>query len=179
MGFETREKFRLLRYPRGAVDRIGFGHLSLSPAQLVWPSNAKWCWVQHPIQPKTCYVGLTPREAQAVLWRNLKEALIDPALGPESGQPYFDANVRGTLLPRLTGTLISSDPLEHPSVLLAAISDRKTPEVRLVLNRPLKKPAASGSQVEFEGVAAALSLDPFLFTFDVETARLTIRPQPQ
>jgi hypothetical protein len=81
-----------------------------------------------------------------------------------------------------TGTLLSAEPAEKPSVLVVAISDSTTPEVTLRMkdsewkDAHLNGPLLRGSVVQFEGLAVSFSKEPFMVTFEVSmTERSHVR----
>jgi tetratricopeptide (TPR) repeat protein len=105
------------------------------------------------------------------LWMTLKQALTAP-----EGQQYFDANMKGAEVPgggasgvsKFKGKLISAKPETRPKQLVLAIADGSTPDVTINLDAPLPGKADAGVEIEFAGVPASFTKDPFMVTFDVE-----------
>jgi hypothetical protein len=112
---------------------------------------------------------------QAASWREIKQGLTGP-----NGDKFWEA-MMGAVVPAgafdvrtLRGTVVSSKPAEHPSELVLALSDDRTPEVTLKLfdedgkSTGLKMPLAPGTTVEFGGIARRFEREPFMLTFEVE-----------
>ncbi len=105
------------------------------------------------------------------LWRAVKQGLTG-----DHAAAYWQDSVKQALLPgrinraekSFTATVISSEPAEHPTSIVVAISDEKTPEATLRINGPLRNSIAAGSTVRFRGVATAFSPHPFMLTFEAE-----------
>jgi len=104
------------------------------------------------------------------LWMTLKQALT-----AADGDQYFSANMKGADVPggaggvqKFKGKLISMKPATRPKELVLAITDGTTPEVTLNLDAALPGKAEPGSEIEFSGVPASFSKEPFNVTFDVE-----------
>jgi hypothetical protein len=117
------------------------------------------------------------RRHQQALWQVVKKELARPAdendrdaslvgmLFPGITQPAYPSKPGGHL--RLRGTVLSLEPPNQPKVLTLAISDGRTPEVKLALKVPLGYSVECGERVEFEGIITALSREPFLLTLTV------------
>lgn len=104
------------------------------------------------------------------LWMSIKKELAGP-----NGEQYFESNVKGASLPggaggvsKFKGKLISHKPAAKPNLLVLGISDANTPEVTLKLEVPMVGKADAGTELEFEGIAAEFTKDPFMLTFEVE-----------
>jgi tetratricopeptide (TPR) repeat protein len=111
---------------------------------------------------------------QLALWMGVKKQLTAP-----DGVQYFETQMKGTAVPTLKGTVISAKPAVHSKELVLGLADKNTPEVTLKLDTPLKGKPELGEEIEFDGVPAAFNPDPFMVTFDVETAKikgLTVKP---
>jgi hypothetical protein len=104
---------------------------------------------------------------QLALWMNVKLALI-----AEGGAQYFETQMKGALVEGLKGRLISAKPAVHSKELVVGLADPATPEVTLRLDAPLKGKPETGCDIEFGGVPTAFQADPFLVTFEVETAKI-------
>ncbi len=113
---------------------------------------------------------------QLALWMGVKKQLT-----AEGGVQYFETNMKGTAVPPLKGTVISAKPPMRSKELVLGIADKNTPEVTLKLDTPLKGKPELGEEIEFEGVPSAFQPDPFMVTFDAETAKikgLTVKAAP-
>ena len=113
------------------------------------------------------------------LWTVVRASLVAP-----DGDDYFKENLKGTMLPGgaggisvFTGTLLSAEPAEQPSVLVVAISDSTTPEVTLQIkdaewkDTHLNGPLVRGSVIQFEGVGMSFTKEPFMLTLGVFVAK--------
>jgi hypothetical protein len=132
--------------------------------------------------------GLSPivaQKEQAVtawtsrdLWSVIKRSLV-----AADGEDYFKENLKGSIVPGgagglnlFTGTLLSAEPAAQPSVLVLAISDSANPEVTLRFkdaewkDTHLSGPLMHGCIIQFEGVPASFTKEPFMLTFDVSLA---------
>jgi hypothetical protein len=109
------------------------------------------------------------------LWRNIKRERTGGA-----GQEYFESGMKGALLPgnvvvgvtKFKGKLISITPATRPKELILAIENGETPDVTLKLDGALPGKMEPGGEIEFEGVAAAFTKDPFMVTFEVEKSKI-------
>ncbi len=102
------------------------------------------------------------------LWKTLKNELTGA-----NGQQFFDANMKGAKVPggaegvqRFRGTLVAAKPATRPTELLVAVTDPNTPEATLKLDKALAGKPVPGGEVEFEGVPASYTRDPFMVTFE-------------
>lgn len=103
------------------------------------------------------------------MWQNIKDQL-----SADTGQAYFDKDIKGSALPKFKGKLISATPETNPKELVLGIAgDGKIGEVTLKLDAALRGKMDAGTEIGFEGVANAYSKDPFMVTFDVEKAKIT------
>lgn len=105
------------------------------------------------------------------LWKTLKNELTGA-----NGQQFFEANMKGAKVPggaegvqRFRGTLVAARPATRPTELVVAVTDPNTPEVTLKLDKALAGKPAPGSEVEFEGVPATFTREPFMVTFEQAT----------
>ena len=112
-------------------------------------------------------------DRQRALWSGIKKELMS-----KDGEKYFKEKILGSLLPILRGTIVSADSLENPEVIVLAMSDKTAPEVTLQIVEqevqirelrpaPLRKSVAVGDEIEFMGVGAAFTKEPFMLTFNV------------
>ena len=113
---------------------------------------------------------VNPNAARA-LWRSLKNQLSSA-----NGEEYFRTQLQNADLPVLMGTLLSATPTDRPAQLVLNLSGDRIPEATLLFrneNRQdghLDGPLAPGSQIQFRGVPVAFTREPFMLTFEVNTA---------
>jgi hypothetical protein len=167
--FETHQTFSTATYPSGEARHVGYGHLGGSPAQLVSPEGGRFCLVSS----KDKFVI----DPALHLWKTIRTSLR------YEGLAYFERDMKGALVPgplsrvrKLKGIVVSSLPSDSPNTLILRMEDAQMPEVTLKLNPPAGNPIPSGTTVEFEGIAANLSLNPFMLTFDVPLKELITTP---
>jgi hypothetical protein len=111
-------------------------------------------------------------------WVKLKTALTQA-----DGVQYFENGMKNAVIPPegqplLTGTVISQEPAKNPKVVVLGVEDPNTPEVTLRFETPLAGSAPVGQKVQFRGVAASFTQQPFMVTFDTEKKNLTGWPAP-
>src|SRR6266849_4122960 len=104
------------------------------------------------------------------LWTGVKQALMD-----RDGDEYFQSSMKGALLPRLKGTLISVIPNDGGNALVLGLTDSNSPEVALLIH-DLPLEMAPGGSIEFEGVAIGFTRDPFLVTFAIDKDFVMLKP---
>jgi hypothetical protein len=108
---------------------------------------------------------------QLALWLRIKGALSDP-----NGAQYFESELKGSAVPKLSGVIVEGKPACRPKELMIALrtADPKLPaaEILLKLDKPLPGKLGGSPEVEWEGVPSSFSASPFLLTMDVETAKL-------
>jgi tetratricopeptide (TPR) repeat protein len=104
---------------------------------------------------------------QLALWMGVKKLLTAP-----DGAQYFESQMKGTAVPPLKGKLISAKPAVRSTQLVVGVADPNIPEITLKLDAPLKGKPEIGSDLEFEGIPSAFQPDPFMITFDTETAKI-------
>lgn len=166
--FETKESFPLIR--RSSA-QAGYGHLGAYAAQLLKPDAGLWCLVTPEEAVKVAEdQALWQERFQSSLWRAIRTQLRAPG-----GTEYFDAEMRGRQFPALRGVVVSTELSGTEEVIVLAMSDSTSPEATLRLDQPLARLPYLGQLVEFEGVARALALNPFMVTFEVKASGLTIR----
>lgn len=118
---------------------------------------------------------LKSEDPQKYLWIQVKKALIAE---DGSGATYFE-QIKGSALPKLKGTVVSTSPAKKPKEVVVAISSADTPEIKLVVDAAFANDAPAGTVIEFEGaVPNAFAADPFLVTADIEKAQITGWPAP-
>jgi len=108
---------------------------------------------------------------------------IKEPLKAADGAQTFESNVKNALIPPesvppLQGAVISCDPPRNPKTVIVGIENPGTPEVKLVFEAPLGRPADAGTIIKFRGVATAFTKEPFLVTFEVDKKDLTGWPAP-
>jgi len=108
------------------------------------------------------------------LWLGIKKELAGP-----NGASYFESTIKGAALPggaegvqRLKGKVISQKPAARPKEVVVGIQDPNQPEVTLRFENPLPTKADVGTEIEWEGVAAEFTSEPFMLTMDVEPEKL-------
>lgn len=106
---------------------------------------------------------LAKANPQLALWLNLKSQLT-----AANGTTYFDSELKGSDVPKLKGTIISTKPAARPKEIVLGIEKADVPEVTLVLETAMAGKADPGTVIEFKGVPSAFSKEPFNVTFDVE-----------
>jgi tetratricopeptide (TPR) repeat protein len=120
---------------------------------------------------------------QLALWQTLKQQLT--AAG---GRQFFENTMKGAAVPggaqgvnHFKGTLIAAKPPVRSRELVVGVSDPKAAEVTLKLDTPLAGKPEIGTQLEFAGVPAEFTPDPFNVTFAVERVKLKglkLQPAP-
>jgi tetratricopeptide (TPR) repeat protein len=108
------------------------------------------------------------KNPQLALWMGIKKELTGP-----NGDQYFESNVKGAAVPKLKGTVISAKPPVRSKELIIGLENAAVPEATLKLDTALAGKPKTGSVIEFEGVPAAFTKDPFMITFDTEKAKIT------
>ena len=97
----------------------------------------------------------------------LMMAEIRNALQQPTAAQYFDDVLLGNTLPVMRGKLISQTPADRPRELLLAVEMPREADVRIVLNKPLERPAPLGTAIDFEGVIKSWDKQPYALVFDV------------
>lgn len=159
--FETRNVFPKITYASGETRNIGFGHLGGSPAQLIFQEGGRFCLTLEKQKPEV--------DRARDPWLRIGATLLG-----DDGFSYFENGLKGTLVPKLKGTVVSSLPDASPRTLVLQMDGSPLPDVTLRLDRPYGKPIVRGSSIYFEGVAAELSRSPFMLTFDVSLDGLAV-----
>jgi hypothetical protein len=112
------------------------------------------------------------KNPQLAMWMSIKGQLADT-----NGQQYFDDQLKehdmsgenGAKL--LKGTLVEAKPACNPKELKVAIpmpnaTGTPTPEITLKLDVALKGKPETGGDIQFNGVPAAFTKEPFMLTMD-------------
>lgn len=115
-------------------------------------------------------VPASSQSNQRDLWiRFIREPLLRT-----DGSRYFEDTLRDSLVPggvngirEFRGTVLSSQPEESPYEFIVAITDEKTPELKLRLRGKLDRPVPKGAIVFFNGVPVWFTLNPFQLTMEV------------
>jgi len=109
---------------------------------------------------------------QLAMWLGIKGQLADPA----SGKQYFDGQLKDAAVPKLKGMLIEGKPACRSKELLVAVplpdaQGTPTAEITLKLDAALTGKPDAG-EIQWEGVPAAFTQDPFMLTMDTEKAKI-------
>jgi hypothetical protein len=98
-------------------------------------------------------------------------------LASSNGEEFF-RSVKGTALPYLVGSVVSTSPAQNPDTLVLALSDARTPEVALHLrNGGFNGPLAAGTRIEFRGgEPTAFASDPFMLTIYISGTDIQVVP---
>jgi tetratricopeptide (TPR) repeat protein len=110
------------------------------------------------------------------------KAIKEP-LTAADGVQTFESNVKNAMIPppdqpALQGAVISCEPARNPKTVTVGIENPSVPEVKLVFEVPLARPAEPGTIIKFRGVATAFTKHPFLLTFEVDKKDLSGWPAP-
>lgn len=97
----------------------------------------------------------------------LMMAEIRAALQQPTGAQYFEDVLAGNTLPVMRGKLVAQKPADQPRELLLSVETPGEADVRLVLNKPLSRPAPLGTSIDFEGVVKTWDKQPYALVFDV------------
>jgi hypothetical protein len=104
---------------------------------------------------------------QLAMWMKIKGQLADQA-----GEQYFESQLKSADLPPLKGTVLEAKPACRSKELVIGLSDATHGEVTLKLDAPLTGKPETGTEVQFKGVPAAFTKDPFMLTMDAEKAHI-------
>jgi hypothetical protein len=118
------------------------------------------------------------KNPQLAMWMSIKGQLADT-----NGQQYFEDQLKehdmsgenGAKL--LKGTLVEAKPACNPKELLVSIpmpnsTAAASPEITLKFATPLKGKPEVGGDIQFNGVPAAFSKDPFMLTMESEKDKI-------
>ena len=117
---------------------------------------------------------------QLALWLSIKSQLADT-----NGEKYFDDQLKGSGVPKLKGVVMEARPECRPNQLLVAVPEpdqQGTPQSVITLKlvndeKPdtlAGKPDTGASvEIQFEGVPAAFTKEPFMLTMDTEKAKIS------
>lgn len=117
------------------------------------------------------------------LWVRMKGALTG-----EGGAEYFGqikgsgvpggVDVGGTKVEKFKGKVVSSNPAAKPKEVVVGISAPDMSEATLRFAKPMANAIAPGTEIEFSGIVAEFTPDPFMLTFEVEPEDVTGWPKP-
>ncbi len=107
------------------------------------------------------------------LWLSIKRQLAEPS----TGKQYFEGQMKDSLVEGLKGTIVEAKPACRSKELVITVPRPDQPGVNVVPEITLKLDAAlTGKpelgEIEFDGVPAAFTPDPFMLTMDVEKAKI-------
>jgi tetratricopeptide (TPR) repeat protein len=102
------------------------------------------------------------KNPELAMWRNIKNELTGAG-----GEQYW-GQMKGTQVPKFKAKLISMKPALKPKELVVSVVDGTTPDATLRFEEPLNGKVEPGLELEFKGVAAEYTKEPFMVTFDVE-----------
>jgi hypothetical protein len=109
------------------------------------------------------------------LWQT---AIKDP-LTKDGGEAYFEANMKGTLLPggangvqKFKGKIVSMMPQVKPKQIVLALEQPNVPDVILELSEALPGKMEAGEELQFEGVAKSYSRQPFMVVFETDPDKI-------
>ena len=108
------------------------------------------------------------------LWKSIKDALTQ-----DSGDAYFEMNMKGNLLPagangvqKLKAKIVSMTPETKPKQIVLALEKPNVPDVTLDLSQALPGKMEAGEELQFEGVATSFTKQPFMVEFDVDPKQI-------
>lgn len=102
------------------------------------------------------------------MWQTIKTGLTG-----DSGQSFFDANVKDAELPggangaqKFQGTIISMKPAIRPKEIVLAVEKPDVADVTLTLDEPLPGKMEPGEKISFEGQAKAFTPSPYMLNLE-------------
>src|SRR5690606_34257736 len=95
---------------------------------------------------------------------NLKGAEGASAFSEMKGS---DAGLAAMNISGFKGKLISATPETNPKELQLSVEDGISPDVKIILNEPLRGKADEGIELEFHGAVESFEADPYVLTFKV------------
>jgi hypothetical protein len=95
---------------------------------------------------------------------------VQQTLTGDTGQAKFDSDIKDAQLPGgdvkfFKGTVISVDPADKPTKIVVGVFDATKPDATLTFDSAVTSPVKVGDVLEFTGVAAAFTKDPYMITF--------------
>ena len=108
------------------------------------------------------------KDPMMTLWRDVKKNLTD------SGDTYFESDVKEHALPPFKGKLVSHKPALRPKELLLAVENPAGDLiVKLDEGQTLAGKMEPGEVLTVEGVGAAYTKEPYLLTVTADKAKIT------
>ncbi len=109
------------------------------------------------------------KNPQLAIWKSVKEALTGA-----DGANYFKSSMEGSLLPELTGKVVSIEPALKPKIILLAIADStgKVADATLKFEIALPGKVEPGTVLSFQGVPTSYTANPFMVHFTVDKEHL-------
>jgi hypothetical protein len=101
------------------------------------------------------------------IWLNVKSSLT-----AADGATYFSSNMKDTLVPGLSGKIVSMEPAVRPKTVVLAIEDGLTPDATLQFDAPLPGKVEPGTTLTFDGTPVSFTASPYMVTFKVDKASL-------
>jgi tetratricopeptide (TPR) repeat protein len=101
------------------------------------------------------------------IWLSVKSSLT-----AADGQTYFASNMKDTLVPGLSGKVVSMEPAVRPKTVVIAIEDGTTPDATLQFDAPLPGKVEPGTVLTFDGSPVSYTATPYMVTFKVEKDHL-------
>ena len=101
-------------------------------------------------------------------WNDTK-ALLTGA----DGEAKFDSDVKGNILPKFKGKIVSMTPAIRPKTVVVAVEKAGVADCTLVFETALPGKMEPGEELEFEGVGKSFTKDPYMLTLTVEKDKLT------
>lgn len=132
-----------------------------------------------PLPPKDFRIATAAEVAQAehdrfeqenpqlALWMKIRARLAE-----DDGPQYFEAEMKGSALPQLKGTIVDAKPACRAKELLIRM-DGSGAEVTIRFDKPLTGKPRLQSELQWQGAAETFTRAPFLLTVKVEASALT------
>ncbi len=104
------------------------------------------------------------------LWTDLKTGLTGP-----NADAFFTEHVKDFGLPKFKGQLVSMSPAIRPKQLVLAVEKPGVADCTLKLDEGQVLPGKMepGAEIEFEGVGAAYTKEPYMLTLTVDKAKIS------
>ena len=103
------------------------------------------------------------------IWLNVKSNLVGA-----DGANYFNSNMKDTLVPGLSGKVVSLEPAIRPKTIILAVEDKdgKIADATLQMDAPLVGKVEPGTVLTFDGTPVSFTPSPYMITFKVDKASL-------
>ncbi|MBM3737177.1 MAG: hypothetical protein FJW39_15460 [Acidobacteria bacterium] len=119
------------------------------------------------------YNRMLQEDPQKAMWLNVRNKLT------AEGDSYFNADLKGSALPKLKGKVVSVTPANRPKEVEVAIWSEGAEVKLLIEDAPFPNAAEVGTVIEFEGaVPESYTSEPLLVTAKIEKAKITGWPAP-